>query len=130
MAEECSATVVKAILAAWSQGDSEAVADLFAQDGIFHCVMRQPIVGRDAFHRHLQALQSFKPGNKVEIQVRHIAEAGGVVFTERLDKVCINGREGEIPAVGVFEVRDGKVMHWREYFDMATMARERGENSS
>ena len=129
MAEEDSTATVQAILAAWSRGDPEAVAGLFADDGIFHCMMRQPIVGRDAFHRHLQGLQSFKPGNRVEIQVKHMGQGDGLVFTERLDKVCINGKEGVIPAVGIFEVEDGKVKHWREYFDQATLFRERGQAS-
>jgi limonene-1,2-epoxide hydrolase len=125
--EDRTATVL-AILAAWSRADLEAVASLFAEDGVFHCMMRQPIVGRSAFHRHLQTLQSFKPGNKVDIQVRHLGQGNGLVFAERLDRVQINGREGEIPAVGVFEVRNGEVTHWREYFDQATLSRERGES--
>ena len=53
-------------------------------------------------------------------EVLHIAEgADGVVFTERIDV----GRTGAgehiltVPVVGVFEVRDGKVARWTDYFD-------------
>ncbi|HKX56973.1 MAG TPA: SgcJ/EcaC family oxidoreductase, partial [Xanthomonadales bacterium] len=75
--EDKAATVV-AILAAWSRADFEAVANLFATDGIFHCVMRQPLVGRDVIYRHLQTLQSGKPGNKVDIHVKHIGLVDGL----------------------------------------------------
>jgi limonene-1,2-epoxide hydrolase len=129
MADENKTATVQAILAAWSSSDPEAVASLFSTDGVFHCVMRQPIVGKEAFSRHLQNLQSFKPGNKVDIQVKHIGLIDGLVFTERLDRVLINGKQGEIPAVGIFEVKDGKVAQWREYFDQATLLRERGQAS-
>lgn len=130
MAEEDRIATVTAILAAWSNADFEAVANLFSADGIFHCVMRQPLRGRDAIFRHLQTLQSGKPGNKVDIQVKHIGLVDGLVFTERLDKVLISGRKGEIPAVGIFEVKDGKVVHWREYFDQGTLLRERGQSET
>jgi len=129
-AEEDKAATVVAILAAWSEGDFEAVANLFAEDAIFHCVMRQPLVGRDAIYKHLQTLQSGKPGNKVDIHVKHMGLVDGLVFAERLDKVLINGKRGEIPAVGIFEVKDGKVMQWREYFDQGTLFRERGQMPS
>jgi len=127
--EDKAATVV-AMLAAWSRSDFETVANLFAIDGVFHCVMRQPLVGRDAIYKHLQTLQSGKPGNRVDIHIKHIGLVDGLVFTERLDKVLINGKQGEIPAVGIFEVENGKVVHWREYFDQATLLRERGQSEA
>lgn len=130
MAEEDRTATVLAILEAWGRADFEAVANLFSVDGVFHCVMRQPLEGRDAIFRHLQTLQSGKPGNSVDIQVKHIGLVDGLVFTERLDKVLINGRSGEIPAVGIFEVKDGKVKHWREYFDQGTLLRERGQSEA
>lgn len=53
-------------------------------------------------------------------EVLHIATgADGVVFTERVD-VGRNPDGSEIltvPVVGVFEVRDGKISRWTDYFD-------------
>ena len=120
------ATVEK-MLDAWNRTNFEDVAGLFTADGIFHSVMRQPLVGRDAIYKHLKTLQSAKAGNEVDIQVRHIGVIDGLVFTERLDKVFMNGRRGEIPAVGIFEVRDGQVALWREYYDRETLLRETGQ---
>ncbi|MDP1670610.1 MAG: limonene-1,2-epoxide hydrolase family protein, partial [Alphaproteobacteria bacterium] len=49
----------------------------------------------------------------------HIAEAsGGVVMTERTDKFLMNGQWLELPVMGVFEIKDGKIAKWRDYFDL------------
>lgn len=118
---------VKQMLDAWNRTNFEDVANLFATEGVLHSVMRQPLVGRDVIYRHLKTLQSAKAGNEVNIEVKHIGLIDGLVFTERLDRVLINGKRGEIPAVGIFDVRNGKVALWREYYDRETLLRETGQ---
>jgi limonene-1,2-epoxide hydrolase len=44
-----------------------------------------------------------------------------VVFVERLDRHRSPHGWWELPVTGVFEVRDGLIAVWREYFDLATM---------
>jgi limonene-1,2-epoxide hydrolase len=39
------------------------------------------------------------------------------VFTERLDRMTFAGKDVELPVAGVFELRDGKITAWRDYFD-------------
>jgi limonene-1,2-epoxide hydrolase len=127
VAEADEIATVRRMLDAWNRTDFDEVAGLFAVDGIFHSVMRQPISGREAIRRHLGTLQSAKPGNEVHIEIRHIGVIDGLVFAERLDRVVINGKSGQIPAVGIFEVRNGEVAHWREYYDRETLLRETGQ---
>lgn len=56
-----------------------------------------------------------------EFRVLRVAQTGEVVFVERLDRHrSVNGW-WELPVTGVFEVRDGLIRVWREYFDLATM---------
>lgn len=49
-----------------------------------------------------------------------IAQDGDKVLTERVDHLL--GKDGEvqnaIPVMGIFEVREGKIVAWREYFDI------------
>ena len=40
-------------------------------------------------------------------------------MTERTDAFTLNGRLGEFPVMGIFEIRDGKIAAWRDYFDLA-----------
>lgn len=121
---------VERMLDAWNRRDFDAVAGLFAPDGVLHSMMREPLVGRDAIHRHLLTLQSAKPGTRVDIRVRHVGVIDGLVFAEREDHLEIEGRRGRIPAIGVFRVDDGQVAFWREYFDLETLRRETGRRST
>lgn len=79
-----------------------------------------PAVGIDDIaSKHEMSSQVF--GDYVmRMQLLHIAEGpDGVVFTERID--VGSTQDGEeiltVPVVGVFEVRDGKISRWTDYFD-------------
>ncbi len=41
----------------------------------------------------------------------------GLVLNERDDRVEIHGRWATLPVAGVFEIADGKLTLWRDYFD-------------
>jgi limonene-1,2-epoxide hydrolase len=43
------------------------------------------------------------------------------VFLERLDRHHLKDRWVELPVTGVFEVRDGRITYWRDYFDAQTI---------
>jgi limonene-1,2-epoxide hydrolase len=45
----------------------------------------------------------------------------GVVLNERNDKFEIHGRWTSLPVAGVFEINDGLITLWRDYFDKATL---------
>ena len=57
----------------------------------------------------------------VEFIVHHSAEntAAGVVMNERTDRFKIGEHWAEAGVMGVFELSDGKIRAWRDYFDMA-----------
>ena len=44
----------------------------------------------------------------------------GVVLNERIDRFKMGERWVELPLAGVFEVKNGKITLWRDYFDLAT----------
>ena len=47
---------------------------------------------------------------------------GSVVMNERTDVMRRkDGGEISLPVTGVFEVVDGKIAAWRDYFDLATV---------
>ena len=45
----------------------------------------------------------------------------GTVLNEREDRFEIHGRWVTLPVAGIFEVRDGLITLWRDYFDKATL---------
>ena len=46
---------------------------------------------------------------------------GPVVFLERLDRHHMPTGWIELPVTGVYEVHDGRITVWHEYFDLATI---------
>lgn len=45
----------------------------------------------------------------------------GTVLNERDDRVRIAGEWKTLPVAGVFEIIDGRITLWRDYFDRATL---------
>ncbi len=61
----------------------------------------------------------FVPMSKtIEFRIDHLAAAGDIVFTERVDTFTLEKGTISVPVAGVFEIRDGKISAWRDYFDM------------
>jgi limonene-1,2-epoxide hydrolase len=57
--------------------------------------------------------------SKVDWTVLHLVEGtNGVVLTERVDRFMIKGKWVALPVMGTFEVVNGKIRAWRDYFDM------------
>jgi limonene-1,2-epoxide hydrolase len=40
-----------------------------------------------------------------------------------VDRTDAGGKHIDLPLVGVFEIQDGKIRAWRDYFDLATYTR-------
>lgn len=64
----------------------------------------------------------FAPIYENEFLILRKAASGPVVFLERLDRHRLNHGWRELPVNSVFEVHDGRITVWRDYFDLATAA--------
>jgi limonene-1,2-epoxide hydrolase len=109
--------LVRAFCDAFPRGDVEEILGYFAEGAVYHNIPMEPAVGADAI-RAVLAMFLTGPG-AVDFDIVHLVAAGDVVFTERVDRLSFGGRQVELPVAGVFEVRDGKIAAWRDYFDMA-----------
>ena len=63
----------------------------------------------------------FSPTLENEFRVLRETAAGPVVIFERLDRHRLHDKWVELPVTGVFEVHDGLITYWRDYFDAATI---------
>ncbi|WP_296596330.1 SgcJ/EcaC family oxidoreductase [Phenylobacterium sp.] len=117
--------VVKEMIAAWKAADWKKVGDLFAEDGVLHSMMIEPVKGREAIYQRIAALGKGAPGGVV-LDVSHMGVIDGLVFIERVDRFTYNGKPGAVPVVGILDVQDGKVKAWREYYDRAQLLKEMG----
>lgn len=110
--------VVDAMLQGWHALDADAVIAWFAEDAVLHNMMYDPLEGKAAIRGLLDMF--FAKAGRVEMEVLKRAESGDTVFIERRDSFTWDGRDGVLPAVGVFEVRGGLICRWHEYFDRGT----------
>lgn len=63
----------------------------------------------------------FAPTRENEFKILRASSEGPVVFLERLDRHLFGDKWVELPVTGVYEVHDGKITYWRDYFDAATI---------
>lgn len=63
----------------------------------------------------------FAPTLENEFIVRRSAVAGPVVFLERVDRHRLADKWVELPVTGVWEVHDGLITIWHDYFDVGTI---------
>jgi limonene-1,2-epoxide hydrolase len=92
------------------------LVDYFADDAVYHNIPVEPAVGREAI---LGLLNMFlTPVERVEFRVVNIAADGDTVLTERVDVFHLPSSTIELPVMGTFEVKDGKIAAWRDYFDL------------
>lgn len=63
----------------------------------------------------------FAPIEENEFVILRQVTEGNIVVLERLDRHRVPQGWFELPVTGVFEVNDGKITYWREYFDVETI---------
>ena len=82
---------------------------------MYHSVPLTPIVGKAAIREFVSSFEDVPPGRLV---VHHQVATDDVVLNERTDYITMNGKPVTLPICGVFEIEDGRIKAWREYFDM------------
>ena len=107
--------VVMEMVEAWNTLDWQGVVDLFADEGVLHSMMVEPIEGREAIGERIMHLG--EGTESITLNIKHIGVIDGVVFIERVDEFVFNGHAGKVPVVGVLEIEEGRVKVWREYYD-------------
>jgi len=109
-------SLIRELMRAWERRDADFIVDCFAEDAVYHSVPLSPIVGRAAIAEWVRGFAGVPAGR---LEVHHQVASGGVVMNERTDSITLNGRPVVLPICGVFEMRDGRIRAWREYFDLA-----------
>ena len=88
----------------------------FHPDATYHNMPLPPAEGLEAIRG---VLDLFLPmAEEIHFEIHHVASAGDVVFTERTDHFTTEGVTKSLPVTGVFELRDGRIAAWRDYFDL------------
>ena len=115
-------TIVRDFCAAWESRDQQRILDAFTDDAVYHNIPMAPVQGKDAIKGLLAVILG--PATAVSFEIKRIVADGDVVLTERLDTFRMGDKTVALPVMGAFELRDGKIAAWRDYFDLATWTKQ------
>ncbi|ORV87100.1 limonene-1,2-epoxide hydrolase family protein [Mycolicibacterium iranicum] len=112
--------VVTEFCAKWANPDPTELAAHFTEDGVYHNIPMDPVTGREAIAAFIAKFTATVDG--IDFRVHRQVSSGNLVFNERTDVMRFkDGRELPLPVAGVFDIVDGQIASWRDYFDMGTV---------
>ena len=109
------ARVVESFLYALRDKDFDAADEALDDDLVYQNVGLPTIRGRQRTMKLLGGLS--RPNAGFDVKIHRIASEGSAVLTERTDVLIFGPFQAHFWVCGVFEVRDGRITLWRDYFD-------------
>ena len=109
---------VEGFLNALQDADYEA-ADAALDDNLVY-----ENVGLPSIHGRARTMKLFRQMDgraALEVKIHRIAADGAAVLTERTDALIIGPLRMQFWVCGVFEVHNGRITLWRDYFDLFDM---------
>lgn len=92
-----------------------------AEDVKYLNVPLEVIEGREATLAFLDPFIGAQVNCLERIDIPTTASSGNLVFNERVEYWVKGDVKVTLPVAGVFEVRDGLIVAWRDYFDLPTL---------
>lgn len=105
-----------AFIAAWTTEDAAAPGAFLAENAVYHNGPMAPVTGRGAIEATLAGFMAM--GGRVDVDITHILADESIVMTERVDHFIRSEGTVSLPVMGIFEVREGRIIAWRDYFDL------------
>lgn len=115
------ADLVRHFLTALADGDVDGALVDVHDDIVYTNVSLPTVRGMRRFAPIMRKLNSPRMG--FDVQFLSVAADGAVVLTERLDELRIGPLRMRFWVCGRFEVRDGQITVWRDYFDFVDFTR-------
>jgi limonene-1,2-epoxide hydrolase len=110
--------IVRDFIDAWSRLDPAELAAFFTDDGCYHNIPTAPIRGRANVEQFIRGFTANWTETRWELV--SIGAVGDRVYAERVDRTKTRQGDVDLPCLGVFEMENGKIRQWRDYFDLGT----------
>jgi limonene-1,2-epoxide hydrolase len=114
------ARTVETFLYALQDQDFDTADSLLSDDLVYENVGLPTIHGRA---RAMGLFRRMKGRVGFEVKIHRIATEGAAVLTERTDALIVGPLRLQFWVCGVFEVHEGRITLWRDYFDFFDMAK-------
>jgi limonene-1,2-epoxide hydrolase len=113
-------TVVTEFCALWSKPNLDEILGRFTEDAVYHNIPMPAAQGHAAIREFIAGFLAGCDG--IDFTVHRQIAKGALVMNERTDVMRLKkSRQVALPVMGTFEVRDGRIAAWRDYFDLATV---------
>jgi limonene-1,2-epoxide hydrolase len=109
---------VESFLNAMQDEDYETAEAMLADNLVYENVGLPTIHGRE---RAMKLFRQMQGRVGFEVKIHRIAADGGAVLTERSDALILGPLRLQFWICGVFEVHNGQITLWRDYFDLFDM---------
>lgn len=110
--------IIRDFCAAWGRGDKDAIVDTFTDDAVYHNIPMEPARGKDEIRAFLDGFLGVM-ADSIDFEIHHQLAVGDLVLNERTDTIVMADQTVALRVMGTFELEDGKIKAWRDYFDMA-----------
>lgn len=113
-----NSNLISEFIASWQNKDVDKILEYFCEDAIYiNIPIDPPNHGKAEIRAVIE--QFLGIAQAMEFIIHNQAEtANGIIMNERTDRFLMNGQWIDLPVMGIFELENGKIKAWRDYFDM------------
>jgi limonene-1,2-epoxide hydrolase len=120
VSDTTNALVVERFLKALQSQDFDTADALLADDLVYENVGFPTLRGG---RRVAKLFRGMEGRMGFEVEFHRNVEEGGTVLNERTDVIVLGPVRVQFWVCGVFEVHDGRITLWRDYFDLYDIAK-------
>jgi limonene-1,2-epoxide hydrolase len=119
---EVSIALIRRFIEVCVRADPEEFASYFTEEAIWWNAPWNPVQGRQAIRETMR--RGAQGMVALPWEIRHIVAEGGIVMVERVDIFLVGATRVSVPCMGIFELHDGKIAAWRDYWDLRQFERQ------
>ena len=109
--------IVENFFQAIAENKKHRIMSFFDEESVFNNMPMGPVKGLEGIWSILRI--TAEVSSEVLFDVINIAETkDGIVLTERVDYFHLPDRKVAFSLMGVFEIENGIIREWRDYFDL------------
>jgi limonene-1,2-epoxide hydrolase len=113
-----NADIIRNFIGAWSRLDADELVQYFTPDGTYYNMPTAPVSGRENLRGFIKGF--LRSWTSTQWDIVNLVAQGDLVIAERVDRTKLGAKSVDLPCCGVFEMENGKIKVWRDYFDLGT----------
>jgi len=118
---QSNAEIATGLCNALTSGDMDQVVSFLSDDVFYHNLPYEPIIGKVAVKEFLGPFVQNPHGGVDIMDIHHTVADGDTVLNARDETWRYKDVTLVLPVAGVFEVKDGLITRWLDYWDTATL---------